>query len=433
MKRISTLALVLCAIFCSAAWAQRQAVAPYMGKHAGPKTLAIHQKHNLRLMSPRIAAPSVSAQDNTIYDLGHYPEASWAQLGAINDLGVATGWGDVAGGDIRVLGVPIFGPNADKWFESGVSTAQDQAGEGAGITLFGMIIGYMTGENGYPRGYAWTANHQTTFDLGPLPGDDGSAAIAVNHLGTLIVGFSVRALVDDPNGLTIWLSPVAWTPRFQWHKGQHTLTWEVHALPMGGFEQRGKVFENIILNNWGGWGVNDLGQIVGDAWSDNFDEIAVIWTPTLRGGWKIQRLPYQSAVADYPYTEALAINNRGEIVGDYWECTEEACTALPALWKVKTSGVCNGSLTVLATLSGLLQGWNVAWGINDVGDVVGVSNDADWNWLATRWKTKDPSKAVVLGFPGDWSTGYAVNNFGIAVGTYGVGENPEQAAAVAIH
>jgi hypothetical protein len=26
-----------------------------------------------------------------------------------------------------------------------------------------------------------------------------------------------------------------------------------------------------------------------------------------------------------------------------------------------------------------------------------------------------------------------VNNFGIAVGTYGIGDNPEQAAAVAIH
>jgi uncharacterized membrane protein len=201
---------------------------------------------------------------------------------------------------------------------------------------------------------------------------------------------------------------------------------------MGGFEQPGKVFENVILNNWGGWGVNDLGQIVGDAWSDNFDEIAVIWTPILRGGWRIQRLPYQSAVAEYPYTEALAINNRGEIVGDYWECTEEACTALPALWKVKAAGARAGNLTVLATLSGLLQGWNVAWGINDVGDIVGVSNDADGNWLATHWLTKAPGTAEVLGFPGDWSEAFDVNDFGIAVGHFGVGDGPSQAAAVAI-
>jgi uncharacterized membrane protein len=224
-----------------------------------------------------------------------------------------------------------------------------------------------------------------------------------------------------------------WTPKFEWHKGQQSLTWEIHALPMGGFQQKGKVFENVILNNWGCWGVNDLGQIVGDAWSDNFDEMAVIWTPNLKGGWKIQRLPHQSAVVDYAYTEALAINNRGEIVGDYWGCTADGCTALPALWKVKDCGVRNGGLTVLATLSGLPQGWNVAWGINDIGDVVGVSNDADGSWLGTRWKTKDPSTAMVLGFPGDWSVGYAVNNFGIAVGTYGIGADPQQAAAVAIH
>ena len=88
---------------------------------------------------------------------------------------------------------------------------------------------------------------------------------------------------------------------------------------------------------------------------------------------------------------------------------------------------------MLATLSGAQQGWNVAWGINDSGDVVGVSNDASGNWLATRWKTKDPSTATVLGFPGDWRVGFGVNNFGIAVGTYGVGDAPEQAIAVLIH
>ena len=57
-------------------------------------------------------------------------------------------------------------------------------------------------------------------------------------------------------------------------------------------------------------------------------------------------------------------------------------------------------------------------GINDAGDIVGASNDAEWNWPAARWSTKDPNFVQVLGFPGDWSIVFKVNNNGIAVGGY---------------
>jgi hypothetical protein len=62
--------------------------------------------------------------------------------------------------------------------------------------------------------------------------------------------------------------------------------------------------------------------------------------------------------------------------------------------------------------------------------VVGVSDDAEQNSLATRWLTSNPTTANVLGFPGDWSQAFQVNNYGIAVGGYGIGSNPAQAAAV---
>ena len=88
----------------------------------------------------------------------------------------------------------------------------------------------------------------------------------------------------------------------------------MHVLPTGGLEKPGAAFEGIALNAWGGWGVNDLGQIAGGGWfydpvSDEWWEIGEVWTPVKGGkGWKIQRLPM---AADVPYTEALAINDLG--------------------------------------------------------------------------------------------------------------------------
>ena len=109
----------------------------------------------------------------------------------------------------------------------------------------------------------------------------------------------------------------------------------IQKLPTGGLEKPGKVFKGVILNNWSGWGVNDFGQIVGDAWSDNFDEIAVVWNPAAGGReWKVQQLPHRSSypiVATHKYTEALAINNRGEDQGDSYPtagATQMMCAPL---------------------------------------------------------------------------------------------------------
>ena len=139
--------------------------------------------------------------------------------------------------------------------------------------------------------------------------------------------------------------------------------------------------------------------------------------------WKISKLDSK----DSPFAEALDINNRGEIVGDVY--TSDYSAALPSLWSVHP---CQNSrkLTLLTTLSGSPQGYDVAYGINDLGDIVGASNDADENWLATGWSSKRPNFAQVLGFPANWSVAKKVNNFRIAVGGYGIGDNPEQAAAV---
>ena len=364
------------------------------------------------------------AQNVKVWDLGHYRGGTWAGLQGINDFGVAMGWGDVpveGGTETRMIGVPLFGINAGQWFQSGVTAGENDLGEAGGISNTGIIVGNIMDSNGWPEAYAWTPNHPGVR-LGKYSDDDGSIAIAINHSGTLIVGNSGKLLPDG----TIRGTPLVWTSEVIWKNGQPTLSWELHALPTGGLEKLGAVFDGIALNAWGGWGVNDLGQIAGDGWTSNesgeYWEIAVVWTP-IKGGkeWEIQRLPMADGFA---YNEALAINDLGEIVGDVWESN-----AFPALYKQDPRNK-TWSVKVLPTTPNLDYGWSVAWGINDLGDVVGYCTDENWIAKATRWNSHDLTFVMSLGFPGDTSAAYGVNSLGIAVGVYGIGSNPEQAAAV---
>lgn len=352
------------------------------------------------------------AQEVKVWDLGHHPDGTWARLTGINDFGVAVGLGDVAG-DRRMIGVPLFGRNAGNWFESGASSGVVSELLPT-ISNTGLIAGTITGENGNPEAYAWTPNH-AGLHLGTLPGDYASYAYAVNRPGTFIVGQSFRELPEAPYVIA---TAVVWTPRVSWTAGKPTLAWEIHALPTGGLEQPGEVFEGVTLRLWGGWGVNDFGQIAGNAYEYNAEtgewwEIAVVWNPTRRGSrWELQRLPM---AADFPYAEALAINNRGEVVGDVW-----GTAAAPALWKTPREGK-TWVVTVLPTLAPAAM-WDVATSINDRGDIVGYCYDSEWVQQATRWSARAPlAPAQALGFPGDWSAASGVNNLGIAVGVYSAG------------
>ena len=143
----------------------------------------------------------------------------------------------------------------------------------------------------------------------------------------------------------------------------------------------------------------------------------MVWNPIKHGReWEMQRLPMVAdpMAADFPYTEALAINNLGEIVGDVW-----GWAAAPALWKHEGNA---WKLTVLPTLNPDPM-WDVATSINEAGDVVGYCFDSGWVQYATRWNAHDPLSPVqTLGFPGDWSFASGVNNSGVAVGAYGIGD-----------
>ncbi len=362
-----------------------------------------------------VGALTLWAQNTGVWDLGVYPGGTWSQLLAVNDSGVTVGIGDVAG-DRRMIGVRLVGHDEGQWFESGASSAAVSELMPA-ISNTGVIAGTITGGNGYPEAYAWVPDHGG-MPLGTLPGDFKSYAYAISRNGKFIVGQSMRQLTEAP---FVIATAVIWAAQADGPGGETAVTWEIHALPKGGMDTLGAVFPGVLLRLWGGWGVNDSGQVAGDAYQ--FDpstgewwEIAVAWNPMAHGkDWQVQQLPMPAGplAGDFPFTEALAIDNRGDIVGDVW-----GGYAAPALWSTGQPAGKAWTLTLLPSLNDTPM-WDVATAINDSGDVVGYCYDAEWVAHATRWNVQSPlSPAQTLGFPGTGSAALGVNNRGIAVGFY---------------
>jgi len=411
--------MLLCFAFVSSAWAQTQEQVMRPGRRLSPQ----HRMVNLLSKAGRMAQPgshrafAIRPDASKTWDLGFYSDASTTALQSINDFGVAMGWADMpveGGTETHMIGIPLIGFHAGQWFDTVISGEND-AGEAGGISDTGIIVGNIMDSDGSPEAYAWMPNH-TGFHLGKYSDasgvDDASGAIAINHSGTIIVGNSGKLMPDGTERVTA----LAWTSRVVWNDGRPTLSWDMHVLPTGGWEKLGAVFDGIALTAWGGWGVNDLGQIAGDGWfydpvQDEWWEIAVVWTPIKGGtGWKVQRLPMAAGI---PYNEALGINDLGEIVGDVWEAN-----AFPALYQ-QDPKTRKWSVHVLPTTSPDLDyGWSAAWGINELGDIVGYCSDEHWFVHATRWNSHDRSFTKSLGFPGDTSAAYGVDNLGIAVGGY---------------
>jgi probable HAF family extracellular repeat protein len=359
-----------------------------------------------------VSAQGTWAQKVKVYDLGHYKGGTWAEPREINNFGVVVGFGDVPPNFYtHPIGVPVFGPYAGQWFDLGTlgGDRTDSEVMCMAIADTGMIVGHsaIVG-NEIVHAFAWTPKSGmvdigTLADLG-YSGYNFSLAYGTNKAGTLIAGWSSTEFMG-PGSL-----PVVWTPQVVWTSGRPITTWKIQKLDMGDFTS---------ATGWLAMFANDSGQIIGTATTADGVQIAVLWNPLpRRGGWKIMQLP--SFSDSYPSAEPTDINNRGEIVGDV--ATPDSSTNFPALWKPVEPPRKAYGLTVLPTLAGLLQGVGDAGdaeGINDAGDIVGGSEDADGNYFASRWSTKDPNSVrLLLRVPEGWSLATKVNNNGIATGSY---------------
>jgi len=331
-------------------------------------------------------------------------------MGDVNDFGVAVAQGDVADGSTHNFAIPLFGRHAGEWIDLGTLGGTENGWDEGLVTISdtGLIVGHSasTDEN-RPHGIAWTAMSGLA-DLGTLA-DVGystynsSYAAGVNKIGTLIVGWS--GVGQSCLGCAPTL-PVVWTPSVVWKNGRAVVTWTIHKLDTSGFD---------VMTRWYAWAVNDFGQIVGEGSGDNGEFVGVIWTPLKNGTWKIKLLP---AIPDYPNSEPFNINDRGEISGDIEPA--DFSVWIPSFWKpLDPSRKTYSNPIVLPMPQG---GYTNCYtdGINELGDLTGECwNDDHSLDQAVRWTTKSTTFSQVIGFPGDWSWSFRVNNNRIAVVTYG--------------
>ncbi len=383
-------ALIIGACLLAAAWAQ-PASTPHSLRHPRPGW------DRLALNSGQTSLPSGATSEKSASNVGRrwnlrtYPGGTWAQMGNANDVGVAVALGDTrADPETHLFTVRLLDKNGPQWTDLGAINTYFGWLNWPYIADTGLVVGYAAAADGNLHACLWKG--ATKVDLGTLAdigyaGFDNSQAVLANKLGTLIVGASW----SSETGAQL---PVIWKP--QLGGGWKAMVPDTLGYPYG-----------FALT------VNDFGQVAGAVNDDEGNYFATVWNP-LPGWnrWKAIRLPSSQ---DWPVAIVGDINEKGEMVGDV--LSYDWAYGYSSLWQPTDPSREHYTLKLLANPWGVPNG-DTAEGINDQGDIVGGSWDNDFIPHAVRWSTKDPNFVQLLGFPGDYSLAYKVNDGRIVTGFY---------------
>jgi probable HAF family extracellular repeat protein len=240
-----------------------------------------------------------------------------------------------------------------------------------GINASGQVAGesFFAGDN-VPRATLWNGTKASA--LAQLPGTDYTSTGSINAAGEVVGDTSVIGSTNEY--AVVWKGTTA-----------------------------------TVLDTLGGLhsaahGINDAGQPVGRSFaSDNRQEYAVLWNGTLATAL---------GTLGGTYSDAYAINNAAQVVG--YSNTKNDAAAHAVIW--------NGTqATDLGVLPGTTDSY--AFGVNDLGQVVGVSSVAvpSGNPLPNTlshpvmWTGTTPTDLGIL--PGyDTSEVLGINNAGQVVG-----------------
>jgi probable HAF family extracellular repeat protein len=259
-----------------------------------------------------------------------------------------------------------------------------EVAEAVAVNDVGQVA--VTGE-GSPqsyRGFLW--EEDTWTDLGVLPGRDWCIPEDIDGLGrivgTCLYGERVAAFIWDSGGMTD-LGTLSGSARAYGINQVGQVVGHCRATqPGGNGEQRAFLWENDVMTELGplpvqdnsqAFGLNDLGDVAGSSWyptgpySLSVDR-ATLWRD---GGAEIVDLgrtpgpPVCSGEPFYPDNIALAINNRGQIVG-HAQCIASGGSLAAFLWQ-------DGVMYNLNDLIPPGSGWDLikALDINDAGEIVG--------------------------------------------------------------
>jgi len=268
-------------------------------------------------------------------------------------------------------------------------------------------LGWATGAANLPGDqteHAVVWRNGSITDLGTLGGENGSAGFPLKNSLGLIPAFAQTSEADPLGENWNFTCSIGGDPCEGVNLIQHGF------LALGGAKL---TMPTLGGNNGAAWGANDWGQVVGLAETSTVDPNcvapqvldyeAVLWTP-----WnnRIQMLP------PYPGDSvgaAVGINDYGQAVGASGSCgpVSPAIGAHPVLWQ-------NGTVTNLGSLGGAFS--NVAYAINNLGQVVGLSDLAgDTTAHAFLWQNGIIKDLGTL--PGDFfSVAFSINNRGQVVG-----------------
>ncbi len=220
-----------------------------------------------------------------------------------------------------------------------------------------------------------TATASAPTELTPIAGNTYSAAYDINGTGT-IVGESAKGTTTVP---VIWLA------------GETTPT----ELSMVGMGPLGAAF-----------GINTSGQIVGHGTTLAGDIVGIVWTSTTADPIPLPTLGGASGSAYF-------IRDDGMITG-------EAETTLGAfyatLWKVDPVGALTTGPIDLG--AGAENTGSIAFGINNLGEVIGETEDATGLIHGALWILDGTTVTALhdLGVPGAASSASAINSAGFIIG-----------------
>jgi probable HAF family extracellular repeat protein len=162
------------------------------------------------------------------------------------------------------------------------------------------------------------------------------------------------------------------------------------------------------------YGINDYGQVVGEAKTASEDYHAFLWTPTARHGTSSTGMIDLGTLGGAD-SIAYGINTQGQVVG----VSDTASGAYHAfLWTPTAAQATTGSMIDLETLGGLDS---TAAGINDAGQVCGTADTATGPSHAFLWTPTAPQATtgsmIDLGtLGGSNSRAYAINTSGQVAG-----------------
>ena len=249
-----------------------------------------------------------------------------------------------------------------------------------GINELGQVVGNAVNTSGYVQAFMWDSTNGMS-DLGALSGHVNSDADDINNVGQ-VVGQSYN-YGGDTRGF-LWDS-VSGMQNLGTLGGSYSYANSINELGhVAGYsgntssyntayywdDVNGMQSIGTLGGNWSySAGINDLDEVVGRAHTSSGEGHAFLWD-------SVNGMTDIGTIRGYTDSWAVAINNSGQVVGQYYNISFGPTEYHAFLWD---------SVNGIQALGNLGGGSSYANGINNSGQVVGYSTISAYETAAFIW------------------------------------------------